>query len=157
MAWIEEGPGGRPPGCFLCAAVADRDPCLLWYDDVVQVILNRFPYNPGHLMVAPREHRADWADLPESLAAAVDRVTRAAVRALRSVMAPDGFNIGSNLGAAAGAGVPGHLHVHVVPRWAGDVNFMPVLSETRVIPEHLDRSAAKLRPAVAKELGACDF
>jgi ATP adenylyltransferase len=157
MAWIEEGPAGRPQGCFLCTAVERRDPCLLWYDDDVQVILNRFPYNPGHLMVAPRAHRADWDTLPDALAAALDATGRAAVRAQRAVMSPDGFNVGSNLGVAAGAGVPGHLHLHVVPRWAGDVNFMPVLAETRVIPEHLDRSAAKLRPALAKELGVCDF
>lgn len=155
MAWIEDGPGGRPPGCFLCLAAAQSDPLLVWYDNDVQVILNRFPYNPGHLMVAPRAHRADWAALPDALACAIDRVTRASVRTLAAAMSPEGFNIGSNLGAAAGAGVPGHLHIHVVPRWAGDVNFMPVLAETRVIPEHLERTADKLRPAFAKELGPC--
>ena len=111
------------------------------------VLLNRYPYNGGHLMVAPYKETADLDDLEETALTELMLVTRRCVRALRAVMSPDGFNVGLNLGRAAGAGIEGHLHFHVVPRWNGDTNFMPVLANSRVIPEALLETAAKIRAA----------
>lgn len=111
------------------------------------VLLNRYPYNGGHLMVAPYKETADLNDLDETALAELILVTRRCVRTLQAVMNPDGFNIGLNLGHAAGAGVQGHLHFHIVPRWNGDSNFMPVIANTGVIPEALLETASKLRAA----------
>lgn len=157
MAWIEGADPSAPPreGCFLCDAVERSEPLLLWHDDLVLAILNRFPYNPGHLMLAPRVHRADLEAFPDALAARLDGLLRASLRILKQSLGAPGYNVGMNLGAAAGAGVPDHLHVHVVPRWEGDNNFMPVLADVRVIPEHLERSTSRLRAAFVEELGEC--
>ena len=111
------------------------------------VLLNRYPYNGGHLMVAPYKEVEDLDDLDETALAELMLVTRRCVRALQAVMNPDGFNVGLNLGRAAGAGIEGHLHFHVVPRWNGDTNFMPVIANSRVIPEALLETAAKIRAA----------
>jgi len=109
-------------------------------------LLNAFPYNPGHLMVAPYRHVGELEELtPEEIVDAGTLLQRA-VRALREEMDPQGFNLGMNLGRVAGAGVPGHLHWHVVPRWNGDTNFMPVVGATRVLPESLDDTYGKLKP-----------
>jgi len=151
MAYIE-GSEPKSDGCFLCLDHACDRTLLLWDDGGVRVLLNRFPYNPGHALIAPAEHRGDYSTLPDRLASALDRTTRGVVRAFTRVLTPDGVNVGMNLGRAAGAGVPGHLHIHVVPRWSGDNNFMPVLADTRVIPEHLERTVAKLQPALEAEL-----
>jgi ATP adenylyltransferase len=133
----------EPPscGCFLCDATATFDNpeerrrrLVLWQSEHCVCLINRFPYTSGHLLVAPRGHLADLADLPEPALLDLNRQTIRAVELLRRVMNPQGFNIGINMGSAAGAGVPGHLHQHVVARWAGDVNFMSVVGEVRVIP-----------------------
>lgn len=154
MAYIKgDDPVARADqGCFLCRAPEETDPLCLWHDDAVMVILNRFPYNPGHLLVAPREHRGDYSRLPDALAASLDRGVRRSVQALERGLEPDGFNVGINLGRPAGAGLPGHLHVHVVPRWGGDNNFMPVLADIHVVPEHLQATADKLRPVIEEVL-----
>ncbi len=142
--------GPADEGCFFCRAVAagpehDRENLVAWRAGEAIVILNRFPYNSGHVMVAPSAHIASLEDLGETQVLAVHLGVTASLRVLREVSGPDGFNVGVNLGRVAGAGVPGHVHVHVVPRWGGDTNFMPVLAETKVVNEHLERTWEKLR------------
>ena len=113
------------------------------------MVLNAFPYNNGHLMVVPYQHEASLAALPLETADELMQLTRRAERVLRAVYRPDGLNLGLNLGASAGAGVAEHLHLHAVPRWAGDTNFMSVLAETRILPEQLADSWQRLRVALA--------
>ena len=136
-------------GCFFCenlAAGDDEAAYILARTDEAFVILNAFPYNPGHLMVAPVRHVGEFEELTsEELAASAELLQRS-IRALKESSSPDGFNMGVNLGRVAGAGVPGHLHWHVVPRWNGDTNFMPVIGETKVLPEALAQTYARLKP-----------
>ena len=132
---------GADPACFLCQAIADtedRQRLLVQRGEHSFTILNRYPYNNGHLLVAPKRHlaRLDSLNDDEHLEM-VQQMTRL-VKILERLMNAQGFNVGLNLGQAAGAGVPGHLHWHVVPRWVGDTNFMPVLAGVDVIPESLD-------------------
>jgi ATP adenylyltransferase len=111
------------------------------------VVLNRFPYNSGHVMVAPHAHAATLEDLDDGATADLMAAVRKALAALRRAFEPEGFNVGANIGRPAGAGIPDHVHVHIVPRWNGDTNFMPVLAETKVVNEHLERTWEKLRDA----------
>ena len=145
-----EGADSHSTGCFLCAHAADtahdREHLVLFRAASVFVVLNLYPYNSGHLMVAPYAHLGDFPRLEPATAAELMEVTQRAVDALRQVYAPDGFNLGMNLGKSAGAGVPDHLHMHVVPRWNGDTNFMPVVGETKVLPESLDQTYERLEP-----------
>ena len=149
MEYILDAKDQARDECILCTlprSRADCDNLILWRDRLVFTLLNKFPYAPGHLMVAPFLHTADLEGLgPAALTDLMFGVQRA-VDCLRRAMSPDGFNIGINLGRAAGAGIPGHLHYHVVPRWQGDHNFMPVLAETKVIPQHLQRTYDQLAP-----------
>jgi ATP adenylyltransferase len=137
------------PTCFLCALAAapeqDAERLVLLRGERALVLLNLYPYNSGHLMVAPYAHGGDLAQLPAETGHELFDLTQRAVAALRDEYQPDGFNVGLNLGRPAGAGLPDHLHVHVVPRWNGDTNFMPVLGETKVLPEALDQTWARLR------------
>jgi ATP adenylyltransferase len=110
------------------------------------VVLNRFPYSPGHLLIVPNRHVGEIEDLGDEESLDLQRLLQRAVRALREEAEPHGFNIGMNLGRVAGAGLPDHLHWHVVPRWSGDTNFMPVVGQTRVMPELLEESARRLAP-----------
>ena len=135
-------------GCLFCDHLTKDEDILFRRGDAF-VLLNAFPYNSGHLMVAPVRHVGEMWDLEETERHALVDVTSIAVEVLRESMSPHGFNVGMNLGRVAGAGVPGHLHVHVVPRWGGDTNFMPVVGETKVLPEMLSDTAGKLRPAFA--------
>ena len=139
-------------GCFLCAHAAPDadDDHLLFRGERVLVVLNAYPYNSGHVMVAPRRHVGEPPDLSAEERHDLIDVTFAAVDVASAALDPHGFNVGINLGRVAGAGVPGHLHVHVVPRWGGDTNFMPVVGETKVMPELLADTAAKLRPGFAE-------
>ena len=136
-------------GCFLCdyrdAPNDDAANRVLWRTPEIFVVMNRFPYTNGHLLVAPLAHQADLDDLDEPRLTGLIRATRDAKCLLSDVLAPHGFNIGINFGLCAGAGLPGHIHVHVVPRWNGDTNFMAVIGDVRVIPEALDRLYGKLR------------
>lgn len=118
-------------------------------DRTCYALLNTYPYTCGHLMVVPYKRAADLADLTDEEMADMMKLARRCQRALREVMKPDGFNIGLNIGKVAGAGIAEHLHLHVVPRWQGDTNFMPVLSGTVVLPEALTQLAAKLRAALS--------
>ena len=110
-------------------------------------LLNAYPYNTGHLMIAPVRHAAALGGLDPTDRSELMELTTRGISILEEVMRPDGFNVGMNLGEVAGAGVPGHLHVHVVPRWGGDTNFMPVVGDTKVLPETLDQTYDRLRPA----------
>jgi len=103
------------------------------------VLLNRYPYTNGHLLVAPRTHKADFEELSPDELCDINVQTTAVLRLLKGAMSPQGFNVGINLGRAAGAGVPGHLHQHVVPRWAGDTNFMSVVGEVRIVPQAVEQ------------------
>jgi ATP adenylyltransferase len=137
-------------GCFLCnAAQSDDDEqhLVVRRGERAFVVLNKFPYSSGHLLVAPFAHGLNFDDLDDSTALEIHRLGAAALRALRDVYAPDGFNLGWNIGRIAGAGVPEHGHLHVVPRWSGDTNFMPVLGDVKVMPEHLRQTRAKLAAA----------
>jgi ATP adenylyltransferase len=111
-------------------------------------MLNTFPYNSGHLMVVPRRHIADPGDLQDSEAVEMLHLTTATMRVLRETYHPEGFNIGLNIGKAAGAGILDHLHVHVVPRWVGDTNFMPVVGKVKVLPEDLTETYDRVAPAL---------
>ncbi|HEY8828742.1 MAG TPA: HIT domain-containing protein [Jatrophihabitantaceae bacterium] len=123
---------------FCCVpAGSDEDGLIVARGEQVYAVLNLYPYNSGHLMVVPYRHVADYVELSTAEVAEVGDFTQRAIRTLASVMTPQGFNIGMNQGAVAGAGIAGHLHQHVVPRWGGDTNFMPVVARTRVLPQLL--------------------
>ena len=135
-------------GCVFCDALQSDDGRALTVFDGAScyVILNLYPYNSGHLMVVPRRHVPKLADLEASELSELAQLTQRAEIALTEVYAPQGINVGINLGKPAGAGVVDHLHVHLVPRWSGDTNFMSVVGSVRVLPEELPRSAERLRP-----------
>ena len=142
--------GPKPAGCVFCeAAAADPadDPAhlVLARTNLSLAILNRYPYNNGHLMVAPTAHLANLEDLPPAAAGDLTTLTQRSLRVLRRVLSPQGFNLGINAGKIAGAGVADHVHQHVVPRWDADTNFMPVVAETKVLNEHLTKSYQELR------------
>ncbi|MEW6323745.1 MAG: HIT domain-containing protein [Acidobacteriota bacterium] len=141
--------------CVFCLAPDDDEGRALIVHDAPLgfVILNLFPYNSGHLMVVPRRHVATLADLTDEELGALARLTRLSEQALTAVYQPQGVNVGMNLGRPAGAGVADHLHVHLVPRWTGDTNFMTVVGEVRVLPEALADSAARLRPTFSRLAG----
>jgi ATP adenylyltransferase len=132
-------------GCFICdgaAANSDeqrRQLLILWATPHTLVLINRFPYTNGHLLIAPRAHKADLEELSGEELADLTHQTVEATRLLKKAMSPQGFNIGINLGRCAGAGLPGHVHQHVVPRWGGDTNFMTVVAEVRVVPQAMQQ------------------
>jgi ATP adenylyltransferase len=135
-------------GCILCQKTSednDEANLVLYRGRHNFVILNAFPYNPGHLMVAPYRHIADLQQLSDEEAKELFDIVKRSVELLKEVMRPAGFNIGLNMGKAAGAGIADHLHTHIVPRWDGDTNFMPVLSDTKVMSEALSGTYRKLR------------
>jgi ATP adenylyltransferase len=136
-------------GCIFCAARDgdDAEKLVVARGERAFALLNRFPYASGHLMVAPVRHLASLGDLGDEEALEVHRLAGAAVRALEDTYSPEGFNLGWNLGRVAGAGIVGHVHLHVVPRWAGDTNFMPVLADVKVLPEHLEHTRERLAAA----------
>jgi ATP adenylyltransferase len=128
--------------CFICHGLVeqnDRDNLIAWRGKYSVVVLNRFPYNNGHLLVAPNAHKAELHELEADEILEMQQTIARLVSILREMMKPEGFNIGLNLGRVAGAGLPGHLHWHIVPRWNGDTNFMSVLADTRVIVQSLDQ------------------
>jgi ATP adenylyltransferase len=140
--------GERPQGCIFCVKPAeeqDQKNLILDRSDHAYALLNLYPYNSGHLMVVPYAHTGDLANLPAEVAADVMALTQRAVAAITEEYQPQGFNVGINLGEVAGGSISAHLHVHVVPRWGGDTNFMPVTADTKVLPETLDRTWERLR------------
>jgi ATP adenylyltransferase len=137
--------------CVFCRILASDEPgdetYVVWRDDVSAAILNAYPYSSGHLMVMPVRHVGELEDLSEEEGVAIWRGVTRAVRALKDAYHPHGINIGVNLGRPAGAGLPGHFHVHALPRWSGDTNFMTTVAETRVLPESLPITYQKVRAA----------
>ncbi|MFI5707341.1 HIT family protein [Kribbella sp. NPDC051620] len=133
-------------GCPFCRipALADADGLIVRRSDAAYAVLNLYPYNPGHLMVVPYRHVADYTELTPDEVSDVATLTQQAMQAVRIVSAADGFNIGMNQGEIAGAGIAAHLHQHVVPRWGGDANFMPVIAQTKVLPQLLSDTRALL-------------
>ncbi|HBO42519.1 MAG TPA: HIT family hydrolase [Planctomycetaceae bacterium] len=132
---------GAAPDCFLCQAAVDAktpDRYVVEIGKHVVTVLNRYPYNNGHLLVAPRRHVARLDALTPSAEVELARTITRMVGAIEAILHPEGFNVGLNLGHAAGAGLPGHLHWHIVPRWSADTNFMPVIGRTNVIPQSLE-------------------
>jgi ATP adenylyltransferase len=135
MAYIQ----GASEGCPFCRApkLPDNDGLVVARGTKVFAVLNLYPYNPGHLMVCPYRHVADYTDLTRAETTELATYTQTAMRVIRTVSGPQGFNLGMNQGSVAGAGVAGHLHQHVVPRWGGDTNFMPVIARTKSMPQLL--------------------
>jgi ATP adenylyltransferase len=140
-------------GCVFCDEAArtidPADSLLISAGDAAIVLLNKYPYSSGHLMAAPRRHVGELAGLTDDEVLEINRLAVAGIDALTRVYRPDGFNLGWNLGRVAGAGIADHVHLHVVPRWSGDTNFMPVLADVKVIPEHLLETRDRLRDAVS--------
>jgi len=137
----------KPEGCILCekpAEDSDAPNYILYRGRKSFVIMNSYPYNPGHLMVAPYRHVASLEELTDAERNEHFEIVSRCVGALRQVFNPAGFNIGINMGRVAGAGIDGHVHTHIVPRWTGDTNFMPVLADVRVVPEALAETYKKL-------------
>jgi ATP adenylyltransferase len=145
--------GEQRPGCLFCRVIENLDDpdadLVVWRPDHAIVMLNKFPYNPGHVMVAPHAHKASLEDLNDVETADLMSALRRTLNVLRTTLKPEGFNVGANIGRPAGAGIPDHVHLHVVPRWNGDTNFMPVLDDVKVLAEALTQTAAKLRQAFA--------
>ena len=150
MAYIQAAKEqGEDGGCIFCDLPAEGDDVrtmILARGELAFVIVNSFPYNPGHLMVAPFRHVGAFTSLEAAELADVDALVARSIRALEQEMEPHGYNLGMNLGRVAGAGIPDHVHWHLVPRWNGDTNFMPVVGQTRVLPELLEETYARLRP-----------
>ena len=141
----------KPEGCIFCLASDGKgaDDLVLGVGEHCLVMMNKFPYNNGHLLVAPRRHLPGLDRLSDEEMTDLLATVRLSMQALKEVMNPEGFNVGLNLGRVAGAGIEEHMHFHVVPRWGGDTNFMTVFGEVRVIPEHIRATYDKLRPFFA--------
>lgn len=160
--YIREGSAsaeaGSEPACFLCRALAapsadDRANLVVWRRANSVVVLNRFPYNNGHLLVAPKVHRGTLGGFAGDELTEPVETLRQVIAVLDRMLRPQGYNVGLNQGKSAGAGLPGHLHWHVVPRWDGDTNFMPVLGQTKVIVESLDEFHDRFVAVLAGEIG----
>jgi ATP adenylyltransferase len=142
-------------GCFLCqAAAAEKDQwpekLVLWKTEHSMVLINRYPYANGHLLVGPLAHKAELSELTDEEGLDLHRQTTIAINLLKQAISAQGFNIGINLGRVAGAGVPGHVHQHIVPRWGGDINFMAVVGEVRIVPQAMTQLYAALVEAMEK-------
>jgi ATP adenylyltransferase len=133
--------------CIFCEPEAEL---LVYEGERALVVMNKFPYSSGHLLVAPRRHVGDFGALTDDESLEVHRLASNGIEALRAVYAPHGFNLGWNIGRVAGAGIEDHVHLHVVPRWSGDTSFMPVLGDVKVLPEHLLETARRLRASFAR-------
>jgi ATP adenylyltransferase len=140
---------GEQPGCVFCTAAAagDEEGLVVRRGECAFALLNKYPYASGHVMVAPYRHVAELGELAEEEVLEIHQLVSSALGALAQAMAPQGFNLGWNLGRVAGAGVLDHVHEHVVPRWSGDTNFMPVLADVKVMPEHLSETRRSLAAA----------
>jgi ATP adenylyltransferase len=153
LAYIsKEAPATNGNECFICKGLAENDDrrnLIVARTDVAAVVLNKYPYNNGHLLIAPRSHKGRLDELSGAETAELQELIRKMVAAIERIMRPDGFNVGLNLGKVAGAGLPGHLHWHVVPRWNGDTNFMPVVADVRVISQSLEAFYELLSNALA--------
>lgn len=143
----------RPKGCVFCDALASGksiDSLLLYANEHAMVIMNKFPYNSGHILVLPRRHCGDYLAFSKEEHDGLAEVLRQSIRILTETYKPAGINVGLNLGAVAGAGIPEHIHYHLIPRWAGDTNFFPLISETKVVVETLVETFERLLPCFDK-------
>jgi len=143
--------GNKTQDCIFCVEpdISDKDMedrLILYTGSFSMVMMNRYPYNNGHLLVAPMSHKPTLDELDQSELTDIMELTRVSMGIIKNAMNPDGFNVGINVGRVAGAGIDQHLHIHIVPRWAGDTNYMCVVSQTRVMPEHLIVTYRKLAP-----------
>lgn len=141
----------KPKDCVFCEAPKEKDDkknLILYRGKTCYTIMNRNPYNPGHVMVCPYRHIPSTEDMNEDELLESMKLVNFAVSVIREVMNPDGFNIGINIGKVAGAGIADHLHIHIVPRWNGDTSFMPVLADVQIVPEALEDTYDKLREAI---------
>ncbi len=137
--------------CFLCEAAKNKKTeFLLWKGNFAMIVMNIYPYNNGHLMVAPRKHKKDFEQLSEQEILEMFEAIKKCIEILRKTIKPNGFNIGINLGMCAGAGLPGHIHIHIVPRWNGDTNFMPVIASTKIISQSLEQLSEILKKEFSK-------
>ena len=161
IEWVErENDGEASDGCVFCELPTrenDRENRIVARSERSFVLLNNYPYNPGHVMVIPQVHTGDYAELSEAELLDHARLKQRTFRALEAAFGPDGFNAGLNLGRGAGGSIDDHLHTHVVPRWNGDTNFMPVISDTKVIVEALEDTYERLHAAFADQDGATHF
>lgn len=157
MAYLR-GEEPLPEECLFCLKPhqPDGEALILYRGQWCYVVLNRFPYNNGHLMIVPYAHLPSLEDLDGPTSAEWMALTQISLRVLRQAYHPQGFNIGLNIGTAAGAGVADHVHLHVVPRWGGDTNYMSVVSQTRIIPEWLEETYRRLRPLFEEHAPECD-
>ena len=140
-------------GCFLCHAISQpksrwKEVLVLYKSSKSFIIMNKYPYNSGHLMIVPVKHTGNYEEIDEETVLDMDKLLRISIKALRKVFHPHGFNIGYNIGRPAGAGLESHLHMHVVPRWNGDTNFMPVIAKTKVISQDLETTYDRLKEAI---------
>lgn len=130
--------------CIFCTAASDGDPLLLRKEQTCFAIMNRFPYTAGHCMIAPNRHVGDLADITEEESLEIMNLVKTIMSAIKKAMNPQGFNIGCNIGSVAGAGIADHVHIHIVPRWKGDINFLPVLGDVHLISEHIEKTRDKI-------------
>jgi len=154
MKYVETAGGPSVEGCIfveLPKRNADREHLILWRGEHAFVIMNAYPYTNGHLLVAPYRHTADMTDLTDPELLEINQLVRDSIRWISATYHPDGFNIGVNMGRAGGAGIPDHIHWHIVPRWAGDTNFMTTVGDVRVMPQSLAESYDRLRQAIETE------
>lgn len=137
----------KPEGCVFCGkqSQTDGESLIVYRGKHIYIVMNLFPYNNGHIMLIPYRHIADITDFTPEESAEMAHLEQLAVKVLRQVLSCEGYNMGYNIGAAAGAGVASHLHQHIVPRWFGDTNFMPVVADTKVISEHMEVTFKKLK------------
>lgn len=149
IAYVEAGQTPPDAVCVFCTAptLTDEQALIVHRGELAYVLLNLFPYNSGHLLVVPYRHVGPYVDATPDETAEIAALTQTAMRTVSAVSGPEGFNVGMNLGAAAGAGIAAHLHQHVVPRWAGDTNFLPIIGRTKALPELLADTRTKLTGA----------
>ncbi len=146
-------------GCIFCdfpKENRDRERLILHRGKHSFVIMNNYPYNPGHVMIAPYRHVGKWEELTDEELLEIMRLSQLMIKAIKRAMNPDGFNMGVNLGRVAGAGIDDHVHLHIVPRWNGDTNFMPVVADTKVIPESLQEAYDELKKAIDEVLNEAE-
>lgn len=143
----------KPKGCVFCAASKSVDlpnSLVLFRNRSMMVLLNKYPYNNGHLLVTPRKHVAEFDKMSDRLLTEMQLLTKQSIKILKKVYQPQGFNTGMNLGEVAGAGIPDHIHQHIIPRWGGDTNFFPLIAQTKLVVETTEQSYTQLRPHFAK-------
>jgi ATP adenylyltransferase len=156
MEYILKEKRGESEPCIFCHRIkqkTDKKNLILYRAEHSFIIMNRYPYNNGHLMVVPYQHTGEMQDLKQQEVSELFALIQISMNALKEVMIPHGYNVGMNLGRVAGAGIEDHLHFHIVPRWNGDTNFMPVLADTKVVSEALDKTYDKLLISIKKITG----